>query len=90
MVLTLRAGDYTFKIMSRQEKGFTSIGTMTGEGRKFTSVIWLTPDVVVAGTSNSELVFVEGGDLKTIYPADIMDKIDMSKSKEEYVRYIIL
>lgn len=76
-------GDYTFKILTRQDKGFTTIGTMTGENRKFTSVIWLTGDVLVAGTAANELVFVEGGDLKAVYPAEIMETIDLSKSKEE-------
>lgn len=69
--------------MSRQEKTFSCIGTMTGDKRKFTSIIWLTPDVLVAGTSDNQLVFVEGGDLKVVYPAELMETIDLGKSKEE-------
>lgn len=70
--------------MSRQDKGFTCQGTMTGDNRFITSVMWLTPDIVVAGTSLNELLFVEGGDLKLAYPAELIEVIDLSKSKEEY------
>lgn len=77
------SGDYTLKILSRQENMFTPIGTMTGKEYKFTSLIWLTSEVLIAGTANSELVFIEGGDLKIIYPAELIETIDLGRTKEE-------
>lgn len=69
--------------MSRQDKGFSNQGTMTGDNRMITSVMWLTPDILVAGTANNELVLVEGGDYKYAYPAELVEVIDLSKSKDE-------
>lgn len=81
MIIT--TGDYTFKVMARQDKGFSCQGTMTGDDRIITSVMWLTPDILVAGNTKNELLFVEGGDLKITYPAELIEVIDLSKSKDE-------
>lgn len=69
--------------MSRQDKGFSCIGTMSGENRIITSVMWLTPEILIAGTAKNELLFIEGGDFKLAYPADLIEVIDLSKAKEE-------
>lgn len=78
-----KQGDYTFKIMSRQEKAFTIIGSITGENRVVTSLIWLTAEILVAGLASNELYFVEGGDPKLNFNAETTEIIDLSKSKEE-------
>lgn len=70
--------------MSRQEKGFSIIGTVTGESKTISSLVWLSPDVLVAGSLKGQLMFVEGGDLKVIYEAATTDQIDLTKPKEGY------
>lgn len=77
------AGDNTFKLMSRQEKAFTLIGTTNGENRIVTSLVWLTAEILVVGLASNELFFVEGGDSKMNYHAEMIEVIDLSKSKEE-------
>lgn len=56
---------------------------MSGDDKFISSVMWLTPDILVAGTSKNELLFIEGGDLKMTYPAELIEVIDLSKSKDE-------
>lgn len=75
-------GDYTFKLMSRQDKSFGTIGTMTGDHKIITSMIWLTGEILVAGTSNNQLQFVEGGDPKINYEATTVMFIDLEKARE--------
>lgn len=69
--------------MSRQEKGFSVIGTITGENKIVTSLMWLMPDVLVVGTAEGHLHIIEGGDPKFVYAADKIDLIDLAKIKEE-------
>lgn len=75
-------GNYTLKLMSRQEKGFSVIGTITGENKIVTSLMWLMPDILLVGTSESQLLIIEGGDPKFIYEADTIDVIDLAQAKE--------
>lgn len=76
------AGDYTFKLMSRQDKSFGTIGTMTGEHKIITSLIWLTGEILLAGTSANQLQFIEGGDPKINFEASTVAFIDLEKAKE--------
>lgn len=80
--MLLYTGDYTFKLMSRQDKSFGTIGTMTGEHKIITSLIWLTAEILVAGTSHCQLQFVEGGDPKVNFDASTVSFIDLEKAKE--------
>lgn len=75
-------GNFTFKLMSRQDKSFGTIGTLTGEHKIITSLIWLTADVLAAGTSANQLLFIEGGDPKFIFEANRVMEIDLEKAKE--------
>lgn len=68
--------------MSRQERGFTLLGTLSGKNKIIKSITWLTADVLVAGTSDNKLIFIEGGDPKCEFEADQVEIIDLSKSKE--------
>lgn len=81
-------GNYTLKLMSRQEKGFSVIGTITGENKIVTSLMWLMPDILIVGTAEGHLHIIEGGDPKFIYEADTIVVIDLAKIKEEYVPLI--
>lgn len=76
-------GDFTFKFMSRQEKGFSLVGTVSGENKQVTSLAWLSPEILVAGLANGQLFFVEGGDPKANFCALTTNSIDLTKSKEE-------
>lgn len=84
------AGKFTFKLMSRQDKSFGVIGTMTGEHKIITSLAWLTAEILVAGTSNDQLLFIEGGDAKQNFTASIVHLLDLEKAKETYDLYITL
>lgn len=75
-------GNFTFKLMSRQDKSFGTIGTLTGEHKIVTALIWLTAEVLVAGTSANQLLFIEGGDPKFIFEADNVMDIDLEKAKD--------
>lgn len=70
--------------MSRQDKSFGVIGTMSGEHKIITSLIWLTAEILVAGTSSDQLLFIEGGDPKQNFIASIVHLLDLEKAKETY------
>lgn len=71
-------GDLTFKLLNKTEKGFAPIGSIKGDGVTITSMAWLTNDVLVAGTDETDLFIVESGDLKLIYDAQQVTLIDLS------------
>lgn len=75
--------------MSRQDKSFGTIGTMTGEHKIITSLIWLTAEILVAGTSHCQLQFVEGGDPKVNFDASTVSFIDLEKAKERWVKALL-
>lgn len=70
--------------MSRQDKSFGMIGTMTGEKKIVTSLVWLTPEILVAGTSADQLLFIESGDPKQNFCASTVQTLDLEKAKEVY------
>lgn len=76
-------GDYTFKLMNKTEKGFTLIGNIKPENIIITSLVWLTPDIVVVGTSTTELFFIEGGEAKMLVRAKEVDIIDLESEPEQ-------
>lgn len=71
-------GDFTFKLLNKTEKGFAPIGSIKGDGITITSMAWLTNDVLIAGTDESDLFIVESGDLKIIYDAQLVRLIDLT------------
>lgn len=64
--------------MSRQDKTFTAIGTITGEHKIVTSLAWISGDLLIVGTSVGKLLLVEGGDQKAVYCAFTTDEIDVT------------
>lgn len=75
-------GNYTFKLMSRQDKSFGMIGTLTGEQKIVTSIIWLTAEVLLAGTTANQLLIIESGDPKFIFEANKVTEIDLERGKD--------
>ncbi|XP_037045778.1 cilia- and flagella-associated protein 57 [Bradysia coprophila] len=71
-------GDYTLKLMSRQDKTFTTIGSITGEHKIVTSLTWISGDMLIVGTSVGKLLLVEGGEQKAFYCALTTDEIDLT------------
>lgn len=71
-------GDFTFKLLNKTEKGFAPIGSIKGDGVTITSMAWLTNDVLIAGTDETDLFIVESGDLKLIYDAQLVTLIDLT------------
>lgn len=45
-------------------------------------MIWLSAEILVAGTSANQLLFVEGGDPKVNFYANQVDFIDLERTKE--------
>lgn len=58
------------------------IGTMSGEHKIITSLVWLTAEVLVAGTSANQLLFIEGGDPKQNFEANSVHFIDLERAKD--------
>lgn len=80
--LVVIGGDYTFKLLNRTEKGFTLMGNVKSEDLIVTSLVWLTSDIIVAGTSDTELLFIEGGEAKATYSAREIEIVDLAKIPE--------
>lgn len=57
---------------------------MTGEHKIITSLVWLTAEILVAGTSADQLLFIEGGDPKQNFTASTVQMLDLEKAKETY------
>lgn len=64
--------------MSRQDKTFTVIGSISGEHKIVTSLAWVSGDLLVVGTSVGKLLLVEGGEQKAAYCAFTTDEIDLT------------
>lgn len=60
------------------------IGSMAGEHKIITSLVWLTAEILVAGTSADQLLFVEGGDPKHNFIASTVQTLDLEKAKDTY------
>lgn len=71
-------GYYMLKIMNKTDKGFGQIGTIKGDNLLVTSIAWLTGEALAAGTAETELIFVESGELKLKLRADEVERIDLS------------
>jgi len=69
--------------MIKSEKGFTQTGIMKTDNLVITALAWLNGDILVAGTDNTMLYFIEGGELKIAYNATEVDVIDLSIVTEE-------
>lgn len=80
--ITAVGGEYLLKLMNKTEKGFGQIGTVKGDNIVVTSIAWLSQDILVAGTNESEILFIEGGDPKAKYSAIDTDHIDLTKIPE--------
>lgn len=75
-------GENMLKIMNKTEKGFGQLGTIKGEHIVVTSLAWLSAEIIVAGSAEMELYFVEGGDLKAKYKALELEMFDLSIQAE--------
>lgn len=82
MGYSLLLGHYAFKLMSRQDKSFGLIGTISGENKIIKSLVWLTAEILVAGTSANQLLFIKSGDPKQYFEASSVHFIDLEKAKE--------
>lgn len=60
------------------------MGNVKSEDLIVTSLVWLTSDIIVAGTSDTELLFIEGGEAKATYSAKEIEIVDLAKIPETY------
>ena len=75
-------GENMLKIMNKTEKGFGQLGTIKGENIIVTSLTWLTAEIIIAGSKDMELYFVEGGELKGKYNTMDLDVIDLGQTPD--------
>lgn len=71
-------GDNMLKIMNKTEKGFGQMGTVKGENINVTALTWLNAEMIIAGSSDMDLYFVESGELKAKYSTRELKVIDLS------------
>lgn len=75
-------GDNMLKIMNKTEKGFGQLGTVKGENIVVTALTWLTPEIIIAGSADMELYFVETGELKAKYNIANLDMVDLTHTPD--------
>lgn len=75
-------GENMLKIMNKTEKGFGQLGTIKGENIIVTSLTWLVAEIIIAGSAEMELYFVEGGELKAKYNTMDLEIIDLSQAPD--------
>lgn len=75
-------GENMLKLMNRTEKGFGQLGTIKGENIIVTSLTWLTAEIIIAGSAEMELYFVEAGELKAKYNTRDLDLIDLAQTPD--------
>ncbi|CRK95668.1 CLUMA_CG009126, isoform A [Clunio marinus] len=76
-------GENMLKIMNKTEKGFGQLGTIKGENIVVTSLTWLTAEIIIAGSAEMELYFIEGGELKVKYNTMDLEFIDLALTPDE-------
>lgn len=76
-------GENMLKIMNKTEKGFGQLGTVKGENIIVTALTWLTPEIIIAGSADMELYFVEGGELKAKYNIANLDFVDLTHTADD-------
>lgn len=75
-------GENMLKIMNKTEKGFGQLGTVKGENIVVTSLTWLSAEIIIAGSAEMELYFVEGGELKAKYNTMDLEVIDLGATPD--------
>jgi cilia- and flagella-associated protein 57 len=70
-------------VINKTEKGFGQMGAVKADTIKVVSLIWLTGEVLLAGTRSNELLLIEAGDLKMKFKADTVEFIDLTKIQDE-------
>lgn len=75
-------GENMMKIMNKTEKGFGQLGTVKGENIIVTALTWLTPEIIIAGSADMELYFVESGELKAKYNISNLDMVDLTHTPD--------
>lgn len=83
-ILTV-GGENMMKIMNKTEKGFGQMGTVKGENINVTALTWLTAEMIIAGSAEMDLYFVEGGELKAKYSTRELSIIDLTQADNDEV-----
>lgn len=77
--IVMVGGENMMKIMNKTEKGFGQMGTVKGENINVTALTWLSSEMIIAGSAEMDLYFVEGGELKAKYSTRELNIIDLSQ-----------
>lgn len=76
-------GDNMLKLMNKTEKGFGQLGTISkSDNILVTSLTWLSPEIIIAGSADMELYFVEGTELKAKHNTRDLELIDLSQGPD--------
>lgn len=75
-------GPGIFRLLAVSDMVWRQYGFQKAENFPLTSVCWLTPDRVMAGTKDGRLIVIEYGDLRALYRAFEVTIIDV-KLKDE-------
>lgn len=59
------------------------LGTNKGSNIKVTSIAWLTPEILIAGTADMDIFFVEGGELKVKYDTRDLEEFDLELTPDD-------
>ena len=76
-------GDNMLKLMNKTEKGFGQLGTINkSDNILVTSLTWLSAEIIIAGSADMELYFVEGTELKAKYNTRDLEVIDLTQTPD--------
>lgn len=76
-------GQGIFRLMNMQETVWRQYGFQKAENYDICTCCFLSSDRVVCGTKDGLILVIDLGELKGVYEADIVTKINIRTDKEE-------
>lgn len=77
-------GANCLKLMVHEGNDFKILSGTLGEGTVITSLAFISADFVIAGSTELDLYFLEGGELKAKFHAVGLDVIDLNQTFDDY------
>ncbi|XP_011306026.1 cilia- and flagella-associated protein 57 [Fopius arisanus] len=84
--LVALAGRFSFKFLTCSETIWRPYGFSKTDNLLISSICWLNNDRLLAGTDDGRILFLENGDLKSIFKMSDVTQINL-KVREEFVIY---
>lgn len=70
-------GHFGCRVYAKKKLKFEQIDAVELTGRVVTALAWITADVLAVGTAQNELIFIESGNIKSVFYADDCETIDL-------------